>query len=475
MKKNKLKILSGLLLTALIALTAGYGFCDFDYLGVGARPAALGNCYTAFSDDAYGIYYNPGAIAFAKDPQLSTEFGQLWTGLTDGSNLSNGYLGAIYPKNDHAYGFSIQRFSLSGSYTENTIAFAYSQKVTKNASLGVNVKQLQQAYTMDEYTRVDDAFGYGSLATKSAVGIDPGLLWQFYPDYFMGLSIINLNQPDVGLAEKESLPIILNFAAGYRYNYPSNDFNLGIGISQSEGDYKILSGVEKSLFNGLLALRAGFGFGTKQYSGMSFGTGFKFKQAQVDYSISLPMGGIKGTNGTHRVSLAYKFGKRTEEDLAAQRNYQEEKEKIIQNYEGQIKQLENKISELDAKLQENQHMEGALPGQNTPDAESIRALQMQLLETQERLKLQKMQQAVKEKPKAKPVETPVEYQEAPSVPAVFQKEPVVKIHTVKEGESLPSIAQKYYNDSSQWKKIYEANKSKIQRGQVTSGQVLVIP
>jgi nucleoid-associated protein YgaU len=48
-------------------------------------------------------------------------------------------------------------------------------------------------------------------------------------------------------------------------------------------------------------------------------------------------------------------------------------------------------------------------------------------------------------------------------------------HTVKPGESLPSIAEKYYGDSSQWKKIYEANKNKIKRGQVEPGQVLVIP
>ncbi|MBU2567149.1 MAG: LysM peptidoglycan-binding domain-containing protein [Elusimicrobia bacterium] len=40
---------------------------------------------------------------------------------------------------------------------------------------------------------------------------------------------------------------------------------------------------------------------------------------------------------------------------------------------------------------------------------------------------------------------------------------------------MPSIADKFWGDTSQWRKIYEANKDKIKRGQIEPGQVLVIP
>src|SRR3989339_1292335 len=127
-----LVLLSGLVIPA---------HCDFDYIGAGARPAGMGNCYTAFSDDAYGIYYNPGGVSFARSMELSTDFGQLWTNLTDGSSLSNGYLGCVYPKGKHAFGLAIQRFSLSGYYSENTVALSYSKKITDTLGLGLNLKQ----------------------------------------------------------------------------------------------------------------------------------------------------------------------------------------------------------------------------------------------------------------------------------------------------------------------------------------------
>ncbi|OGS25952.1 MAG: hypothetical protein A2297_05270 [Elusimicrobia bacterium RIFOXYB2_FULL_48_7] len=466
-----LVLLSGLVIPA---------HCDFDYIGAGARPAGMGNCYTAFSDDAYGIYYNPGGVSFARSMELSTDFGQLWTNLTDGSSLSNGYLGCVYPKGKHAFGLAIQRFSLSGYYSENTVALSYSKKITDTLGLGLNLKQLQQVYSMDEYTSTDEVFANGSLTAKSAISIDPGILWNFYPDYFAGASIINLNQPDTGLAEKEPLPVTLNIGLGYRYNYPSDNFNVGFCVSQTGSENKITSGAEKWFYKGMLAARAGYGFGSRQFSSLSFGAGFRFKQAQVDYSINLPVGGMKETGGTHRISLTYRFTKLSEEDLSLSKNFAEEKQRLVKEYETQIKTLENRIAELDAKLQEAQRAPG-VPGALQPappqKSEYLRTLEKQMQELQEKLKAQKIQQSFEEqnrKQPSKPVEKPAVKLPAPEEQeAAAQSGP--KTHTVKEGESLPELAQKYYNDSSQWKKIYDANKNKIERGQVSPGQVLVIP
>ena len=48
-------------------------------------------------------------------------------------------------------------------------------------------------------------------------------------------------------------------------------------------------------------------------------------------------------------------------------------------------------------------------------------------------------------------------------------------HIVQVNENLRTIAQKYYNDSSRWKDIYQANKDTIVNGQVSPGQELTIP
>lgn len=49
-------------------------------------------------------------------------------------------------------------------------------------------------------------------------------------------------------------------------------------------------------------------------------------------------------------------------------------------------------------------------------------------------------------------------------------------HTVEPGDTLYSLARKYYHDSNKWVMIYEANEHKIEsKGLLRKGQILVIP
>lgn len=51
-----------------------------------------------------------------------------------------------------------------------------------------------------------------------------------------------------------------------------------------------------------------------------------------------------------------------------------------------------------------------------------------------------------------------------------------KIHVVQRGDTLFKLARQYYNDQSQWKRIYEANRSQIPNQNVLKvGQKLMIP
>lgn len=52
----------------------------------------------------------------------------------------------------------------------------------------------------------------------------------------------------------------------------------------------------------------------------------------------------------------------------------------------------------------------------------------------------------------------------------------VKTHTVKAGDTLYRLAEKYYDDPAVWMKIYEANKDTIEdKGLLRKGQILIIP
>jgi nucleoid-associated protein YgaU len=50
------------------------------------------------------------------------------------------------------------------------------------------------------------------------------------------------------------------------------------------------------------------------------------------------------------------------------------------------------------------------------------------------------------------------------------------LHTVAAGESLSKIAKKYYGDATQWKRIFEANRDRIENPDlIQPGWKLKIP
>ncbi|WP_419778240.1 LysM peptidoglycan-binding domain-containing protein [Pantoea agglomerans] len=51
-----------------------------------------------------------------------------------------------------------------------------------------------------------------------------------------------------------------------------------------------------------------------------------------------------------------------------------------------------------------------------------------------------------------------------------------RTYTVKSGDTLSAIAKQFYNDASQYMKIFEANKNLLSRpDKIAPGQVLTIP
>lgn len=51
-----------------------------------------------------------------------------------------------------------------------------------------------------------------------------------------------------------------------------------------------------------------------------------------------------------------------------------------------------------------------------------------------------------------------------------------RIHVVQRGDTLYKLARQYYNDQSQWRRIYEANRNQLPDPNVLkAGQKIIIP
>ena len=478
---------------------------DFSYIGVGAGPQGMANAYTCMSDSVYGLYYNPGGLAFIRSSELTIDYARLYYGLKDNSTLFNGFAGYAAPlQNNFVFGAGWQNFSLLEYYTENSMYLSLSKQIATGFGFGINVKFLSETYSLDAYAMNDPVFGNGAKNSVNAVTIDQGILWNFYPDMFIGFSIINLTQPNVGLSEQDSLPIILNLGIALRKDYSyENLSNYCIDITYSDNDYRIKPGLEVWTYKKRFAFRTGFEISaTKQYSGASLGTSINFVYGQLDYSFSLPLTGIKETQGTHKISILYRFVSSNRQELRQLGATSASNFNILEQ-----KDLENKVKELQQKLKEAEQLSTLESSSRIKETESlikrIRELEVNIapdasatnivdtlvnrIRELERKVLDLTPEGVtpgitiREKPVQKEkriIEQPADIAEENKEPMPVIKpkpavRPSVRTYTVQPGDTLADIAQKF---SVNVKDIYETNKNKVNiRGGLTPGLVLIIP
>ncbi len=63
-----------------------------------------------------------------------------------------------------------------------------------------------------------------------------------------------------------------------------------------------------------------------------------------------------------------------------------------------------------------------------------------------------------------------------STPSATQDIGGKKVYLVESGDTLRSVAEKVYGDSSKWIKIYKANSTSVGRsGRINQGQILIVP
>jgi len=305
-------------------------FAQFEDLGVGARGIGMGNAFIGLADDGYAIYYNPAGLGRIDWKELVLDYGKLYWGLDDNSSLGQSFVGYAQSVNRlGTLGLGWLNFALTRYYREDTFMFAYGKRIShskggSSLAAGLNLKVLYKGFEKTIYTEnainldtgeqkggTDPVFENGYSRTGFSTNL--GLLYDLSRHHSIGLTLYDINQPDMGLADKDRVAL----ATKLGYAYRSTNFNMTSDLTFKGRDIAISAGTEKWFMGKSLAVRGGLGIGEREYASLSLGASYRYSRIfQFDYSFVYPLRGISSFSGSHRFSLTLRFGlKAPEEEL----------------------------------------------------------------------------------------------------------------------------------------------------------------
>ncbi len=261
--KKMLRLFTTLVLVSICCIAfsyAGVGTSGMSFLriGAGARPAGMGDAFTALSDDVNALYWNPAGLTQLKNREVSAMYLK-WLG-----DLNYEFIGLVLPRGSMALGAAFYRLGMEpfeeintlgesvGSLSYNSMAFALSFALAMNKmlSIGCSAKGITE-------TLVDKS--------SFSVGLDIGALYSLSSRLKLGANVRNIGAQMQSFGDtKEELPTTVNIGAYARaMESANNTLNIvaDVVIKPTEGQTEEHVGGELYLGK-KMALRLGYKIGS---------------------------------------------------------------------------------------------------------------------------------------------------------------------------------------------------------------------
>ena len=282
---------AGILVLALVGTIYAGGpgttTANFLKIGVGARAAAMGEAFTAVTDDSTSLYWNPAGLARLEKGELSAMYNMWFEG------ISQGYVSLGFPL-------------LGGT-----------------VGMGANYVTMGDLEGRDEVGNPTGTFsasdihlcaGFAGRLGRLLLGLSGGMVRSTIDDdtqsAFLGTlgGLVEINQSfSIGVAAQnlgtklgeDSLPLILKAGLALELGFLKLAADIG---KPSDSDLYYCAGVE-GWIGEVLALRAGYKTGQDIGPGYTAGLGLKVSGFGLDYAY-VPYDDL-GT--THRISVGMTF------------------------------------------------------------------------------------------------------------------------------------------------------------------------
>lgn len=470
-------------------------YADFDDIGTGARPLGMGNAFVGLADDVRAIAYNPAGLAYLRRSEFTADYGRLFAGLGDSSNLSSGFVAFAQPisprktldervrdlrritaieaqieistettiakqkaesrisffKDWGTLGLAFSNLSLSGVVSENIFYMSYGRKILERFSVGSSLKLLYESYTQDAYTQKDPVFDSGARSNLLKYSIDAGLLYNLFPKIFMGLALTDINRPNIALnpSDKEILPMGLKTG----FAYEEKKVRAAVDTVLRDSRYRINAGGERWFRNRTYALRAGGGIGSADYKSFTYGMSVNWGNIQLDYAFIYPISGVRETYGSHKFSIVYRFGKAPVDELEPG---------SIELY---YSKLQAEMEMLRARYEKAEDERSRLEKVLVDEA---------LSRIKEKVRAEKLESTISAPAVKKELQRSI--RSLPAVSGISATPNGMKTYVTSKGDTLQSISELFYGKKDRWMEIFNLNKDKVGRGgNLKSGTVLLIP
>jgi len=327
MRKFVILIMVLCLPTLIHSQKVGTVGAQFLKIGVGARPAGMGDAYIAVCNDATACFWNPAALAQIEKREVFLGHVEWFADIRCESFAYTqmlGNLGRIAVFGTFLGSGDIDETTMTDyGGTGNTFQYqamasglSFARQLTALFSVGANLKFVREDYG-----------GYSDVTTW---GMDMGTFYRTgWKSLRLGMSILHFGPeltPDGTYEDWEDGALVEDAKEYGSYSMPMT-FRFGSAMEIIDSEHQKLTlacdaihpndnlerihfGGEYTLFD-MLSLRCGYKYQTGEQElyeeGITFGTGFKLSLGERGINIDYAFGEFGYLPDVHRVSMGMKF------------------------------------------------------------------------------------------------------------------------------------------------------------------------
>jgi len=245
--------------------------------------------FRIYNFDSRGIFWNPASLENVENRSVFFNYSPGYFKLEGVDIVFNSFSfnGKVF---NQRYGIGYTSLEVGSQYRETKFILSFSKNIFGFKS-GINLNSLKNKFILDERTKVDPVFK--DRHSKGSFSIDLGVIKNFRR-FSVSCVIKNVNSPNIGIREKEEIPVEAIFTFGKKFYLNRYKLFTEIGVYKRKDVIRFKVGTSFSIkFLGLRFgvdnEKVGFGIGLKGFKSLIFNycAVYPFDLSKIVYELSL--------------------------------------------------------------------------------------------------------------------------------------------------------------------------------------------